>query len=451
MPLLQVLGSSALLLLGALLANAAESWPEFRGPTGQGHAAAAKLPTEWSETKNIQWKTPLPGKGWSSPVAADGVIWLTAAIDSPLTEEQKKEKLKSNTGDQPLNVAGHVDLYVLGIDQQTGKLLHQVKVLGVDDPQWIHTLNSYASPTPVLENGKLYCHFGALGNVCFDTKSLQNVWTNSELQIMHENGPGSTPVIWGGLMIFHCDGSDIQYIAALDKQTGKIAWKTPRTGEMHNNPQLKKAYGTPLIVRQTEGNTTREILLSPAANWLYAYDPATGRELWKLNYGTLGFSIVPRPVMGNGLFYLCTTYMKSELLAVKLPALNEAAAEPVIAWRHKKSVPNIPSPLLVGDEIYFVHDNGVATCLDAASGKEAWSERLGGKYCSSPVYADGKIYLSSREGQTLVIKPGKKFEKLATNSLDGEIMASSMVLDNSLFIRTDKALYRIGETPVTPK
>ncbi len=139
-----------LFILFACNAIAAESWPEFRGPTGQGHAGAAKLPTEWSETKNVEWKTELPGKGWSSPVAADGVIWLTAAIDTPLNEEQKKEKLKKNTGDQPLNAAGHVDLFVLGIDQQTGKLLHQVKVLGVDEPQWIHTLNSYASPTPVL-------------------------------------------------------------------------------------------------------------------------------------------------------------------------------------------------------------------------------------------------------------------------------------------------------------
>jgi outer membrane protein assembly factor BamB len=436
------------LLLPLLFAShtlSAESWPEFRGPTGQGHASSATLPTEWSETKNVAWKTELPGKGWSSPVAADGVIWLTTAIDTPLNEEQKKEKLKKNTGDQPLNAAGHIDLYVLGIDQQSGKLLHQVKVLGVDDPQWIHTLNSYASPTPVLSEGKLYCHFGAFGNVCFDTKSLQNVWTNNELQIMHENGPGSTPVLWGGLMIFHCDGSDVQYIAALDKQTGKVAWKTQRSGEMHNNPQLKKAYGTPLIIRQTEGNYSREILLSPAANWLYAYDPATGRELWKLNYGTLGFSIVPRPVMGNGLLYMCTTYMKSELLAIKLPVIGDAASEPTIVWRHKKSVPNIPSPLLVGDEIYIVHDNGVATCLDAATGKEHWTERLGGKYCSSPLYADGKIYLSSREGNTLVLKPGKKFEKVANNQLDGEIMASSMVLDNSLFIRSDKALYRISE------
>ncbi len=437
--------NAVILFCVASFAGAAESWPEFRGPTGQGHAAAAKLPMTWSETENVQWKTPLSGKGWSSPVAADGVIWLTTAIDTPLSEEQKKEKLKTNTGDQPLNAAGHIDLYVLGVDQQTGKLLHEIKVLGVDDPQAIHTLNSYASPTPVLAEGKLYCHFGAYGNVCFDTKSLQVVWTNNELMIQHENGPGSTPVLWGGLMIFHCDGSDVQYIAALDKKTGKLAWKTPRTGEMHNNPQLKKAYGTPLIVRQTEGTNSREILLSPAANWLYAYDPATGRELWKLNYGVLGFSIVPRPVMGDGLLYMCTTFMKSELLAIKLPALSGAASEPSIVWRHKKSVPNMPSPLLVGEEIYIVHDNGVATCLDATTGKEQWTERLGGKYCSSPLYADGKIYLSSREGNTLVLKPGKKFEKLASNQLDGEIMASSMVLDNSLFIRTDKALYRIGE------
>ncbi|MGC4006330.1 MAG: PQQ-binding-like beta-propeller repeat protein [Pirellulales bacterium] len=270
-----LLSMLALVLFG-VPASAIDVWPEFRGPTGQGHAEAKNLPATWSETENVVWRTPLTGRGWSSPVADDRVVWLTTAVDQPLSDEQKKERLKTNTGDQPLNVAGHVDLFAVAVDRRSGVILHEIKIHSVDDPQWIHALNSYASPTPFLRDGKLYCHFGALGNVCFDTQTRKVLWTNDELRIMHENGPGSSPVVWKDKMIFHCDGSDVQYIAALDTATGKLAWKTPRTGAMRDNPQLKKAYGTPLIVSQEIDGEPRDVLLSPAADWLYAYDPATG-------------------------------------------------------------------------------------------------------------------------------------------------------------------------------
>jgi outer membrane protein assembly factor BamB len=217
-----------------------------------------------------------------------------------------------------------------------------------------------------------------------------------------------------------------------------VAWKTERSGERNPEPQLKKAYGSPTVT-EVDG---RPVLLSTGADWLYAYDPEDGRELWKQAYGVLGFSVVPRPIVGHGMAYVSTSFMQPELLAVKLPSGNSL---PEIVWRVKKSVPNIPSPLLVGDEILMVSDKGVATCVDAASGEVHYSERLGGNFCSSPLYADGRIWIGNREGQTFVLAPGKNFLVEATNQLDGEIMATPIAVGPALFIRTDKAVYRIED------
>ncbi len=418
------------------VATQAAEWPQFRGPDGQGHSSAKDLPVEWSETSNVAWKAELPGKGWSSPVIDGNQIWLTYAIDDPLSEEAKQQKLKSNTGNQPLVLAGTVHMHALCIDRATGELLHDVEVLTENDPQWTHALNSFASPSPIIDDGKLYCHFGSHGTACLDTKTQKVLWTNQEIKIVHENGPGSSPVLHEDKLIFHCDGSDAQFIVALDAKTGKIAWKTVRSGEMKSDPQLKKAYGTP-IVMDIAGQAT---LISPASDWLYAYDPQTGKELWKVNYGVLGFSIVPRPVAGNGMVFMSTSFMQSELLAMKV---DGTSANPAIAWRSKKGVPKMSSPLLMEDELYMVSDNGVATCLDAKTGDTLWSERLGGNFSSSPLFADGRIYVGNREGETFVIAPGREYKLLATNKLDGIIMASPAAVDKAIFLRTDKALYRI--------
>jgi outer membrane protein assembly factor BamB len=314
-------------------------------------------------------------------------------------------------------------------------LLHDVELLTQDRPQPTHNMNSFASPTPVLEDRRLYCHFGTHGTACLDTATQKVLWTNRELTLNHENGAGSSPVLIGECLVFHCDGSDVQYIAALDKRTGRVAWKTERSGKMNDNPQLKKAYGTPLVVEAAGGPQ----LLSPASDWLYAYDPATGRELWKLPYGVLGFSIVPRPVAGHGLFFMSTSFMQAQLLAVKL----DGDGGPSIAWRYTRQMPSMCSPLLVGDEIYLISDKGIATCLDAHTGKLHWTERLPGNYAASPLLADGKIYISSREGETAVFAPGRTFRRLGNGKLDGSILASPVAVDSALYVRTDMALYRI--------
>jgi len=418
-------------------AEALPSWSQWRGPAGQGHAPAAKdLPRVWSESENIAWKTPVEGKGWSSPVLERGRLWLTTAVETPLSEAEKAARLANVENSSSLQVSGPVSLRAVCLDAATGKRLHDIELFRQSQPDPIHSLNSYASPSPILDGGRLYCHFGTNGTAAVDAATGAILWKHSLQTIKHENGAGGTPVLFENRLIFDCDGSDQQYIVALDTATGDVAWKTERSGERNPEPQLKKAYGSP-IVTEVDGRT---VLLSTGADWLYAYDPTDGRELWKQAYGVLGFSIVPRPIVGHGMAFISTSFMQPELLAVKLPTGD---ALPEIAWRVKKSVPNIPSPILVGDEIVMVSDKGVATCLDADSGDVRFSERLGGNFCSSPLYADGRIWVGNREGQTFILTPGKEFHVEATNQLDGEIMATPIAVGPALFLRTDKAVYRI--------
>ena len=428
---------STALISDSALAEALPSWSQWRGPAGQGHAPAAKdLPLAWSESENVAWKTPLEGKGWSSPVLADGRLWLTTAVETPLSEAEKAERLANVENSSSLQVSGPVSLRAVCLDATSGKALHDIELFRQSQPDPIHSLNSYASPSPILDGGRLYCHFGTNGTAAVDAATGAILWSHTLQKIKHENGAGGTPVLFENRLIFDCDGSDQQYIVALDTATGEVAWKTERSGERNPEPQLKKAYGSP-IVTEVDGHA---VLLSTGADWLYAYDPTDGRELWKQAYGVLGFSIVPRPIVGHGMTFISTSFMQPELLAVKLPTGD---ALPEIAWRVKKSVPNIPSPILVGDEIVMVSDKGVATCLDADSGDVRFSERLGGNFCSSPLYADGRIWVGNREGQTFILTPGKEFHVVATNQLDGEIMATPIAVGPALFLRTDKAVYRI--------
>jgi len=419
----------------AIAAHASDS-PQWRGPDGQGHAQASNLPSTWSETEHITWKRELPGRGWSSPVIAGNQVWMTAALETAANPEEAARRTKDNKSGQQLTVLDAVSLRVLCVDRETGEILHNEEVLTERNPQWVHELNSYASPTPLIEDARVYAHFGTFGTACVDAGSGSVLWRNTDTRINHENGPGSSPVLSKDLLIFHCDGSDKQFVCALDKHTGKLAWKTDRSGEMHSNPQYKKAYGTPLIT-DIDGKPT---MISTGADWVYGYDPATGRELWKMAYGELGFSMSPRPVAGLGMVFFSTSFMKPEMFGLKM----DGSKTPRVAWHNSKNAPTISSPLLVGEELYFVSDGGILSCVNARTGQDYYRERLGGKFTSSPMLADGRIFISSREGVTSVIKPGRKFELLAQNKLDGAIMGTPAAVDDAIFLRTDKALYRIS-------
>jgi outer membrane protein assembly factor BamB len=423
--------------LAPAIGASGQEWPEFRGPSGQGHAPDAKnLPVDVGDPQNVAWKTSIPGKGWSSPVIGGNEIWMTYGVDVPATEEQKRERLASNTGNQPLVVSARVGLHAICVSRTDGKVLADVELFAVDNPQPVHDMNSFASCTPVLKGDRLYCSFGTYGTCCLDTKSRKVVWLNQEVQIKHENGPGSHPVLFEDRLLVHFDGSDTQSLVAFDVEDGSIAWKTPRSGEMHNDPQEKKAYGTPLVIEQ-DG---RPVAVSPAADWVYGYDPRSGDEVWRVSYGDLGYSTVPRPVAGHGMVYVCTSFNRSILLAIRY----EGVAKPEVVWKFDRQVSQKPSPLLVGDEIYVVSDKGgVLTCLDAHTGEERYAERLGGNFSASPLFADGKIYLGNHEGEVFVVAPGPKFELLSQSSLDGQIMASPAAVGEELYFRTAASLYRL--------
>ena len=349
------------LLLLAVCQVSAENWPEWRGEGGQGISTAKGLPETWSETSGIIWKAELPGRGHSTPLLVGDQLWITTAIEKAATPDQVKAKLTTNTGDQPLTVLDSVSLRVLCVDKANGKVLHDIEVLNIKDPQWAHQLNSYASPTSIIEDSHLYAHFGSFGTVCLDTTTQKVLWKNEELHVMHENGPGSTPVLWRNMLIAHFDGSDQQFIAAFDKATGKLAWKTARSGKMDPRPQQRKAYGTPLIITMN-GQPT---VVSPAADWVYGYESATGKELWKLPYGELGFSMSVRPVADAERIYFSTSFGKSQVIALKYAGLKT----PEIAWRNNKNAPKMCSPVLANELLFYIDDGGIVSCLDPKTGE----------------------------------------------------------------------------------
>ena len=379
-----------------------ESWPQFRGPGGQGHASARGLPSEWGESKNIVWKVPLRGNGWSSPVIKGEKIWLTTSVDEGRS------------------------LRVLCLNRNDGKLLHDVEVFRQEQVGSIHSKNSHASPTPILEGDRVYVHFGAFGSACL-TSDGRIVWKN-RLEYEHRHGPASSPVLFEDLLIYNCDGTDVQFVAALDKHTGELRWKKFRQGRM--------AYSTPLAI-EVEGEPQ---LVSTGGDQVVTYHPLSGEKIWWSRYD--GFSLVPRPVFGLGMVYICTGYPHPVLYAIR-PDGRGDVTESHVAWTLKRGVPLNPSPLLVGEELYMVSDRGIASCVDARTGKHHWQERLPGEYSASPVYADGRIYLLNEEGEATVLEVGKEFKKLATNRLPGRTLASFAAHGRAIYLRSDSHLYRI--------
>ena len=406
----------SLLALSLILASAglraAEDWPEFRGPTGQGHASAGNLPTEWSDSRNVAWKQSVPGRGWSSPVLKDGRLYLTSAVNG---EDSAKLSLRT-----------------LCFDAGSGKTLWSTEVFSVDGGGKIHAKNSQASPTPLVAGGRIYIHFGHNGTACLDTQG-KVIWRNSTLGYAPVHGNGGSPILVGDALIFSCDGNDQPFVVALDKKNGKVLWKTGR-----ETPAKKKfSFSTPLLI-EVAG---KQQVISPGSGAVCAFDPKTGREIWRARYGE-GYSVVPRPVYGHGMIFIGTGYDTPTVMAIRTDGKGDVT-DTHVAWTMKKGAPNTPSLLLVGDEVYMVSDGGIASCVDAKTGAVHWQERVGGNYSSSPIYAKGLIYFQNEEGTGVVVKAGKVFEKVATNVLGERTLASFAAGDGTLFIRTEQHLYKI--------
>jgi outer membrane protein assembly factor BamB len=414
-------------LLGVCFAAGAwadDNWPQFRGPKGDGHSGAKGLPITWSESQNVKWKTPLNGKAWSSPVVWGNQVWVTSAA-----EEGTR-------------------LYAICLDKETGKVLREMKVFDVVLPQYVHPFNSYASPTPVIEEGRVYVTFGSPGTACIDTQSGKVLWQRRDLKCNHFRGAGSSPILHGNLLIMNFDGSDRQFVVALDKTTGKTVWETKRSvdfqdlgpdGEPQAEGDFRKAFATPHVA-SVDG---KDVLLSSGAKAHYAYDPLTGKELWRVEERGQ-HSASTRPVLGHGLIFFPTGFSKGQLLAVKSGGSGKVT-DTHVAWRAKRGVPNKPSLVLDGDLLFMVEDGGFASCLDAKTGKEIWQERIGGAYSASPILAEGRIYALSEDGKAIVFEAAREYKKLVENKLDDGFMASPAVSGKALFLRTKKALYRIEQ------
>jgi outer membrane protein assembly factor BamB len=418
-------------------ARAGEDWPQFRGPTQQGVSDSVGLPAWWSEAEHVTWKTPIPGEGWSSPVVLGEQVWLTTATDLAAGPTASAANDAAVVAAAKSSAANGKSLRAVCVDRNTGKIIHDVEVFAVAKPEPKNSFNSYASPTPVLEDGRVYVSFGTYGNASLDAKTGKPVWKNADLKLDHKEGPGSSPVMYKGLFLLHCDGTDVQYAVALDKNTGKVAWRTDRTTDFGNKPgDIRKAYCVPLIVNANG----RDQMVSVAAFRAFSYDPTTGKELWALD--TPGYSVVPRPVYGDGLVFVCTGYNTAQLWAVDPTGSGDVGATHV-RWKATKGIPLKPSLIYADGRLYFVSDKGIAQCLDAKTGKEVWRHRLDGDFTASPVLADGRIYFFSEQGKTYVLRTGDEFEQVAESELDGRFMASPAVAGRAMFLRTDKALYRV--------
>ena len=421
--------------LFALRLSATETnWPEFRGPNGDGTSSSTNLPLRWSEEQNVKWKTPVHGKAWSSPVIWGRQIWLTTAT----------------TNGQ--------ELFAMCVDTDTGRVLQDLKLFDVAKPQFCIPFNSYASPTPAIEAGRLYATFGAAGTACLDTQTGKVLWTRRDIECNHFRGAGSSPILYSNLFFLNFDGSDHQFIVALDKQTGRTVWQKPRSidfqdlgpdGQPDQGGDYRKAFAT-CQVATFDGRTT---LLSQGSKALYAYEPLSGTELWREEERT-SYSGATRPVTGHGLVFVPTGFASGQVLAVRpgkqVDVLDAKTAGPAgmqlqVVWKTKRNAPKKPSLLLLGDLLYAIEDNGVATCWEAMTGTFVWSERVGGHYSASPLAADSRIYLFSEEGKTIVLATGREFKKLAESQLGDGFMASPAVSGNALFLRSRSHLYRIEE------
>jgi outer membrane protein assembly factor BamB len=414
-----------LLCLGSRAAAEEGHWNQFRGPHGDGTTSAAGLPVEFAEgSAEIVWKTAIFGRAWSSPVVWEDQIWLTNAPEV------------QNLAEGQTRLEKPIRLSAVCVDRRSGQIVHDLVLFEVDTPQFTHATNSFASPTPFVEKDRVYVHFGAYGTACLDTRTGQKVWERTDLPCDHFRGPGSSPVVYGNLLYLTFDGFDYQYVAALDKRTGATVWKQDRAIDYGTaDGDHKKAYSTPLLI-ETAG---REVLVSPFAAATIGYDPRTGDALWTVRHG--GMNAAGRPLFGKGLLYINTADGPNPLVVVRPEGTGDITNQ--IVWQSSKAVPKRPSQLLIGDLFFMMNDSGVATCLDARTGEEIWSERLGGDHWASPLYAEGLIYCFSQAGDIPVFRAARQFELVAHNSLDGGFNASPAVSGRSLILRSMTHLYRI--------
>lgn len=411
----------------------ADDWCQFRGPTGDGVSQATNVPVTWSTNRNVKWRSAVPGVGRSSPVLLGRRVWLTTALTSNVRTFA--------AGPDRMQQAERVEIGVICLDRTDGEQLYYKKLFIVDKPPAINAFNSYATPTPVVEEGRLYCDFGTFGTTCLDSNSGEVLWKR-QLPLEHYQGPGSSPALYKNLLILVRDGGDQQYVTGLDKETGQTVWKSDRPPLSTTVPMFRKSFSTPLVFE----SAGRMQMVVPGAQWFVSYEPATGDEIWRVDNGK-GETVAPRPVYGDGLVYLSTGVFRgrAQLWAVRTDGQGDVT-ETQVAWKLPNSIGFMPSPLLLDHALFLLDDEDFLTCVDAGTGRILGKARTGGKYAASPVYAEGRIYCFSRDGKTLVFQADKALTVLAENQLDGPVFASPAVVNSAIYLRTDSHLYCLASS-----
>lgn len=394
---------------------AAGDWPGFRGPTGQGIAPEESWPLAWSETEHVTWKIPLAGLAWSSPAIVGNRIYVTTAVESSAAE---------------------YELGVSCLDRESGAEIWHQDVFHQSGPVQIHDKNSHASPSPLIEDDRLYIHFGPHGTACLSLDG-EVLWQTNELAYEPRHGNGGSPAIAGDLLVICCDGMDQQFVVGVEKATGEIRWRTDR----NMNPTKGFSFSTPLIIEVNGGLQA----ICPGSEAVFAYNPVDGSEIWKVRYPD-GYSVVPRPIYGDGLVFVCSGYNEANLYAID-PTGSGDVTDTHVRWTADRNVPLNPSPVYANGLLFTVSDNGVASCFDAQTGELHWQERIGGNFSASPSLTEGRLYLQDENGLCTVVAASAAFRELSSNALDPaeRTFASFAFSDGAIFLRSEGHLYRIED------
>ena len=406
-------------------------WLQFLGNDGRG-VAMGTAPVSWSHDENVKWRTELPGRGWSSPVIAGGRIYLTAAVPiEPVDGELDRDGADGETVEKEPR---EFDLCMLIVDLGTGRLLKHVSVMPQNDerPSRMHGKNSHASPTPIIDGERIFVHFGYQGTACL-TLDGKLLWINRELYFPPTHGNGGSPILVGGKLIFTCDGGTEPKVIAIDAATGEVAWQVDREVEARKT----FSFCTPSVIKVQN----RDLVVVPGSDVVHALDPATGEVVWYLRY--TGYSVVPKPVSVAGLVVFSTGFDQAAMLAID-PTGSGDVTDTKLVWEIDRNIPKTPSLIAHQGLIYTISDDGIALCIDGASGDLHYRERIGGNFSSSPIIAGNNIYFTSETGKTTVVRTGVDFEVVAESDLEERTLSTMAFSDGAIILRTDEALYCVS-------
>ena len=430
----------ALLFISSLTtAGSAANWPQWRGPDGSGISTEKNLPATWTPTTNIKWKAAIPGRGHSSPIVWGNRIFVTTAVEGDVVPGAKA--VTHMAGDKeflhPDSVGANRkhQFKVIALNRETGKIVWESLAWEGTPYDNRHRKSSYAASTPATDGKMVYAFFGTEGLYAYDFNG-KLAWKAQLGKLGTVGmGTGTSPILFNNLVIVQCDedNGEASFIVALDKKTGKEAWRTPR--------KIQVSWSTPLLVK----TATRSELITSGTETIVSYDPATGKELWQ--HKGVESNAIPSPVANNDTVFLVAGFPAKIAMAIKLGGSGDLTGSSNVPWKYAKGTAYVPSPILYGDYLYLTTDRGILTCIDAKTGEvkyEGGRIPIPATFTASPVAFEGKILMTSEDGDTFIVKAGPKHEVLATNSIGEPVYASPAIADGRIFIRGEKNLYCIG-------